>query len=612
MTARHIVLRALALLPCLALAGCAAWWARQPIDHQIVGLSRTEQQTVVLLKGGRTFALRRAEHERGPRWPEPEEFPEPPEPSPLPCDQAPLPAAVDLSGNQTDVRHQGSRDTCTTFAAVAAVEAAIHRKYGLRLDLSEQYAHLAQRMKWLAAGIAWPMAETLMTTNGGGNLQWNLSGMVAVFGLPEERLLPYIGSGTLQNAEDDDSPVMMNWPHTYTQVELDAFNLSDQPRDYLIPEPLRTTVLPRDALAQARYRPTGFVEASAAERGTLAWFRRRLACGQEVMIQFQYFEPDPDPDNAIWEPGTTNSGAQHAMLVIGYDNAKSAFLVKNSWGPAGSRNFTWFSYDWITLGHVAQAAVIQDVTIEPLGVASNPQLFVGRWHTLLNGQPGLLDIYQMPTRSGAVQRLGSWIDAQGRGWRVNGSVSGNRAEFWIDWPQQNPVFTAAQGSRFVVFLAAQGQDELAGTWTDQRDQAVKPFVGRVAGPVPLGVPQGPLPNTQSMVGRWQLSIDGADATLDVFAVDAATGAISGNLLRNGRDEPVGSGSLAGIRFTLLAGGVSLDGLLHRQALGSMAGTAVLAGRNVGFWGRRTQALPGEDSQEDRPCRKRPWLPQCQS
>src|SRR5690348_3003345 len=49
------------------------------------------------------------------------------------------PAYVDLSANQTPIKHQGHRSTCCTFSTIAALEAAYSRAGYGKLDLSEEF-----------------------------------------------------------------------------------------------------------------------------------------------------------------------------------------------------------------------------------------------------------------------------------------------------------------------------------------------------------------------------------------------------------------------------------------------------------------------------------------
>jgi C1A family cysteine protease len=52
-------------------------------------------------------------------------------------------------------------------------------------------------------------------------------------------------------------------------------------------------------------------------------------------------------------------GEGHAMVAVGYDDAKQAFLIQNSWGLSwGNKGYGWFSYDFwkrnVRVGHVIE------------------------------------------------------------------------------------------------------------------------------------------------------------------------------------------------------------------------------------------------------------------
>jgi hypothetical protein len=51
------------------------------------------------------------------------------------------------------------------------------------------------------------------------------------------------------------------------------------------------------------------------------------------------------PAGSVWTASGGGPGGGHAMVVVGYDDAKMAFKVMNSWGPSWSENgFGWIGY----------------------------------------------------------------------------------------------------------------------------------------------------------------------------------------------------------------------------------------------------------------------------
>jgi len=57
-----------------------------------------------------------------------------------------LPTRVDLRSQQTALRNQGDRNTCQTFGATAALEAAYKRAGFGDLNLSEQFLNHVGKM----------------------------------------------------------------------------------------------------------------------------------------------------------------------------------------------------------------------------------------------------------------------------------------------------------------------------------------------------------------------------------------------------------------------------------------------------------------------------------
>ncbi|MEO1028560.1 MAG: C1 family peptidase [Pseudomonadota bacterium] len=50
------------------------------------------------------------------------------------------------------------------------------------------------------------------------------------------------------------------------------------------------------------------------------------------------------PENGVWNPAMGG----HAMLMVGYDDDKNAWLARNSWGPGwGHGGYVWIEYDFL-------------------------------------------------------------------------------------------------------------------------------------------------------------------------------------------------------------------------------------------------------------------------
>jgi hypothetical protein len=83
------------------------------------------------------------------------------------------PKSIDLRSQQTPLRNQGARTTRTTFAAVAALEAAYIREGIGSFDLSEQFlnhmGNTRERIRYATDGVrSLDGAFSVHPTKGGG------------------------------------------------------------------------------------------------------------------------------------------------------------------------------------------------------------------------------------------------------------------------------------------------------------------------------------------------------------------------------------------------------------------------------------------------------------
>jgi len=624
---RYLVLLALVTV---LLCGCATAQQLQPPDMPgNIAEVRIEHQTTidgqpaVRLSGGRTVLLHKDEGQIdsalfGPPQPEPPD----PDEEQRACSVPPFPASVNLRTNQTPIRDQGGRDTCTVFAFTAALEAAYHRQYDSLLDLSEQYLNHVQKSHWLNASAVAPYVEVQPETNGGGNLPW-LTNVLERYGLPEESALPYIGSGDYQNTNQlGDQPSGLD-SLNLTQRALDDFNLNSTLSTYKIPDELTTIVFPQTALEGARYRPTRVVFAGGSDLDSLTWYKSALACGREVMFQVNL--TTTTYENGVWVPGTGSIWGNHAMLMVGYDNSRDAFLIKNSWG---GMELNWFSYDWVRQGRITHAGVIMDVAspFGAFGVWENPQLLLGRWNLDHDGEKGVLDIYRLPRPNDSEARdlrVGTYFGADGVARRVNGVIEGNRFKFTIDWHNPNQPVDAMEGLEFTGYMFSWNHGFLAGTMQDNRNGSTYGFHAQKEAPWTGSPASGPL-DLNTYVGDWTLVHDGWRGILSIRSVDATSRQMDATYHSSDGQEYAVTGridpDLRKFAMDIFFGSPPqrFNGHLYGKEPSLAAGTTTWAGTPFGFAMVRIgdassdPTIPTEDPDGfPQVCRQKPYLPQCQ-
>ncbi|MER3553743.1 MAG: peptidase C1, partial [Meiothermus sp.] len=450
-------------------------------------------------------------------------YPPPVQPASQTVNPQGLPASADLSQYQTPVKNQNPRGTCTNFAVVGALEVRYKRAYGLTLDLSEQWLNHLQKMDALdtldtvndSTGDHRPKPPSLLENQlglwGGGSVVYNLRLLSSgKLGIPEEGAMPYF---SLNNGDSS----MWNPPisSSSSQRVIDDFNLSQQSVTYKMPSPLTLTVLPQNAQNTAQYRVGQVTYANGNDLKSLDWFKTQLASGLEVAFGVRLDSDDPNPNNDVWEiadkpRADPKTWGGHAMLMVGYDDGKKAFRVKNSWGTGwGEGGYVWFSYDFVTKGKVREGAVVKSV-FPPNSALPVDQLFIGRYNLDHDGWQGILDLYHVPDsgifqfKSGAPDnRLGTYYGPDGLGRRVNGTISGRRIDFYVDWNNTGARgFGELTGLHYTGYLAGDNTT-LSGTMLDNRDSQTYGFYGRKSQYL-SGTAAGSSASLASYVGNWQV------------------------------------------------------------------------------------------------------------
>ncbi len=196
-----------------------------------------------------------------------------------------------FTGIASSVKNQGSCGSCWAFAAIGQMEATIMKHEGSELDLSEQYLVSCNTWGWGCNGGLWA------------------NDMLVDPGAMLESCFPYTAT---------DAPCNETCPHPY------AMNgWSFVTADYVVPSV--------DEIKQAIYT-YGSVQAGIyVDR----WFQAYTGgvlnrCKRRVNY--------------------TN----HAIILCGWDDAKGAWLLKNSWGTGwGENGYMWVSYGCNLVGEGA-------------------------------------------------------------------------------------------------------------------------------------------------------------------------------------------------------------------------------------------------------------------
>jgi hypothetical protein len=388
------------------------------------------------------------------------------------ADQWP-PPAFDLVGTQTALRDQQGRGTCYAFAAVAAMEAAYRRQYGLVLDLSEQYAFHINKVTELVGNYL------TVTRPENNSSMWGFQGSsdiidkLARAAIPEESACPYLSEAAMQNVIDQMPGLAPLTETMSTQENLDGFEFDDRH-------------IPMAARYQARYRVKSF--AAVPSDPTPNDVERVVAAGHEVVADI---------------PG-------HCVLIVGYDNDRRVFIIKDSARPGA---FQTMSYDGPQIG-----AGRYITEVHPPAPPQREAMWLGRWQLEHDGWRGELVIrrtssfYLQPNQP---TKLGNYYTV-GQRYDVNGYVEddGRIMHYWIAGTSTKVAPGTLTGQEHCVYLMDADPVNAAG-WTSFFGTRYGVTLSRAALP-PVSSERF---DTHRWVGVWELSHDGwkGRLTLEAFA-----------------------------------------------------------------------------------------------
>ncbi len=384
---------------------------------------------------------------------------------------------VSLAADQTSFKGQGSRGTCYAFAACAAIEAAYKRKYGVELDVSEQFAFHINK----AGELHGDYMDAGTPPHENNSSYWPFMGCsdivdkLARSHIPAETAAPYLGGPAMNAIKASTASGALQFGVS-TQEELDAFEFDERH----IPTPSRQV---------ARYRVADF--GALPGDPTPEQVEDVIRGGHEVVADV--------PD--------------HCILIVGFDRPRRKFLVKNSWGEG---HFIELDYDSPTWPIKGGRYVID---VDPPDSAPNHDAFwVGRWNHDHDGWRGQLVIRRTTDyrqNQGDPTKLGDYY-RDGKRYAVNGLTmqDGQALHYWIADTTDKVQPGTPSGQEFWAYVFSNDCRKAAGdtTWNGTKF-GVTLSRDDIGGAPSAGFGRG------DWIGDWAMNHDGWTGTLSITSVD---------------------------------------------------------------------------------------------
>ena len=388
--------------------------------------------------------------------------------------------------DQTPIKNQGGRETCTYFAATAAVEAA-YKKAGFGdLNLSEQHLIWLRNVTMLTDDKASdkPLAltdvrahENQLGSLGGGSAVYNLQ-LMTKYGVGLASNCPYIGGTDYENTKsayyNGFGLSGYSWDNPkFPQLPIDAWNMAQKQVPTAIQDGTLYGVQRYVSLNEKQYKDPFCIE-------------YLISKGFNVAINITMYEDPAMPGRPIWTRNAklndkVNGG--HAVLIVGYDRRRHFFVVKNSWGPMRYNAATlapdlkdvatkydgYYLMDYNYLTGAEGAGYVVSVTKPGSGIFERQSLLGGWKLTVTNKQTGAqvflgrLTWRHLPgtdvNLSGKDLRVGDLYGKPEGGkdslFRVN-AVIGSELSLFIDFDHPDRGLSDRAGLRFAGRLGKSG------------------------------------------------------------------------------------------------------------------------------------------------------------
>lgn len=224
-----------------------------------------------------------------------------------------IPSSLDNRHLFPEIKNQAGCGSCTIFAATALLEAAIQRDYGVPVgpldrgvaDLKEQFSiDCGFPLNGCSAGWTLPLALSSLIEFGGTSWSELSDGRLPKFATTEHYKPQRAQCSSYINYLQSNRQVYKFRPFEYVKYSPPSLDA------------LKSAINNYGAVATAMYWAKPI-----SENNVLRF--TRVGC-------------------------TSSNCGGHAIVIVGYDDARRAFLIRNSWGldaPYSEEGYQWISYD---------------------------------------------------------------------------------------------------------------------------------------------------------------------------------------------------------------------------------------------------------------------------